>query len=77
MDLDTSQQNDVGVLCFRCKKPGHFRKDCPTHFVIQSMTIDELQEALELKLAQLDVAPTDPPVQPELERVEHFQAHSK
>jgi hypothetical protein len=52
MDLDTTRGAATAPLCFRCKKPGHFGCDCPTQFDVRSMTIDELQEALGLRLAE-------------------------
>jgi hypothetical protein len=75
MDLDRTKRAALPALCFRCKKPGHFGKDCPDRFDVRALTVDELQEILEHKLAQLDVAPPDPPVSSELEQVleEDFQ----
>jgi Retrotransposon gag protein/Zinc knuckle len=72
MDLDSAQQTDVGALCFRCKKPGHFGKNCPDRFDIRNLTTDELQEALEFRLAQLDVAPPEPLAEDESETNEGF-----
>jgi hypothetical protein len=56
MDLDSSRNPAIPPLCFRCKKPGHFGKDCPLRFDIRHMTTEELEEAWELRLAQLDIA---------------------
>ena len=69
MDLDSgaSRRLTTPLLCYRCKQTGHFGKDCPTRFDVWEMTIDELQEILELKLAELDTVPTeeDTPVEKE------------
>ena len=54
------------LLCYHCNLPGHFRKDCLTQFDVRMMTMDELQEVLENRMALLDAAPPDPPRLPEV-----------
>ena len=53
------------LLCYRCNLPGHFGKDCPTRFDVRMMSMDELQEVLENRMASLDTALPDPPRLPE------------
>jgi zinc knuckle protein len=61
MDIDLAQRKALpSASCFRCRKPGHFSKECPDRFDVWTLSIDELQELLEDKLAQLDVATPDP-----------------
>jgi hypothetical protein len=72
MDLDTTRGAATAPLCFRCKKPGHFGRDCPTQFDVRSMTIDELQEVLGLRLAELDIAPSDPSLLEQMEESGDF-----
>jgi hypothetical protein len=60
MDLDLARRRALASgNCFRCKKPGHFGKDCPDRYDVRVMTLDELQEIIEDRLAQLDVAPEE------------------
>ena len=66
MDLDAAKRRVMELLCYRCNLPSHFRKDCPTRFNIQMMSMDELQEVLENRMALLDAVPPDPPRLPEI-----------
>ena len=77
MDLDVSRKTSTNPLCFRCKGPGHFGKDCPTRFNVRTMTLDELQEVLDIRLAQLDVATSDSPPPPEPQNHEDFHPDSE
>jgi hypothetical protein len=60
MDLDAARKAASGPLCFRCKLPGHFTKDCPSRYDVRFLTLDEIQEELSIRMAQLDVVPPDP-----------------
>ena len=42
-------------------------RECPDHFDVRTLSIDELQELLENRLAQLDVATMPEPTIPILE----------
>jgi Retrotransposon gag protein/Zinc knuckle len=70
-------------VCFRCKKPGHYGRDCPSRFDARHMTMDELEEILQSKMAELDVAspiasPSPPPSQKlDTEKMEDFQLDSE
>jgi hypothetical protein len=60
MDVDAMWRK--GALppgCFRCGKPGHFSRNCGEPVDIRTLSIDELQEILEDRLAQLDIASED------------------
>jgi hypothetical protein len=61
MDVDLLRKRaPLPASCFRCGKPGHFGKDCPDRFDVRALSVEELQGILEDKLAQLDVAQTEP-----------------
>ena len=66
MDLDAAKRKVMELLCYRCNLPGHFGKNCPTQFDVQMMSMDELQEVLENRMALLNMAPSDPPQLPEV-----------
>ena len=60
MDVDLlRKKTSLPSSCFRCGKTGHFGRDCPDRFDVRTLSLDELQEILENRLAQLDVAPPE------------------
>ena len=77
MDLDAARKSSSAPVCFRCKQPGHFSRDCPARFDVRKMTTDELQEALEIRMAQQDVVPSDQDPRSEPERSEDFPEDSE
>ena len=61
MDINLTRRKAIpSASCFRCGKPRHFSKDCPDCFHVRNLSTDELQELLEDRLAQLDVATPEP-----------------
>ncbi|KAF5372659.1 hypothetical protein D9615_009865 [Tricholomella constricta] len=46
--------------CFRCKKKGHYSRDCPLHWDVRHMLDDELEALIMEHLARKDAVPADP-----------------
>ena len=78
MDLDAAQKAATAPKCFRCRLTGHFGQDCLTNFDVHMLTMEELEEILQDRLSQLDVAQADSPQTSEVspERPEDFQNDS-
>jgi hypothetical protein len=61
MDVDLAKaKGRLPLSCFCCGKLGHFGKDCPDRFDVRAMTTDELEDFLQIRMAQLDVADDKP-----------------
>ena len=61
MDVDAlCKRSALPPGCFCCREPRHFSKNCPKPVDIHTLSIDELQEILEDRLAKLDVAQEEP-----------------
>ena len=61
MDIDAGRKTQsLPYSCYRCGKPGHGTRDCPTQFDIRALSVNELQTYLEDRLAELDVKHPEP-----------------
>ncbi|KAF5381381.1 hypothetical protein D9615_008298 [Tricholomella constricta] len=45
--------------CFRCKKKGHYSRDCPLRWDVRHMLDDELEALIMERLARKDAVPAD------------------
>jgi hypothetical protein len=75
MDIDAAKRKTISsALCFRCGKSGHYAKECPDRYDVRMLSVDELQGALEDRLAQLDAVSSEPTLpEEEVDIQEDFQ----
>ena len=60
MDIDLlKRKTPLPLSCYRCGEVGHVSNQCLRQFDVRELSIDNLQEILQDRLAQLDVAPAE------------------
>ncbi|KAF5378851.1 hypothetical protein D9615_006886 [Tricholomella constricta] len=61
MDVDRMRDRVASAddHCFRCKKKGHFSRDCPLRWDVRHMLDDELEALIMERLARKDAVPAD------------------
>ena len=57
MDVDRARARVTPPgVCLRCKKPGHYTRECPLSFDIRTMNVEEQLELLPELLALADLS---------------------
>ncbi|KAG6863150.1 hypothetical protein C0993_012697 [Termitomyces sp. T159_Od127] len=65
MDVDAAQQHHATpLLCWQCKKPGHFARHCPLGLEVRYLSTAEQEELLLQLLAAKDAAGAPSPNEP-------------
>jgi hypothetical protein len=81
MDIDAAQKGKTpGNACYHCGSTGHWAKDCHLWFDVHYMDADEVETALEDKLAARDAVLVEPRAEDDplpLVSVEDFVSHSE
>ena len=53
--LAAASRSTPPMTCFKCNEPGHTIRECPKRFDIRHLSIEELNEAIQERLASMDV----------------------
>jgi hypothetical protein len=55
MEIDTvKKKTTLPGICYRCGDPGHRRPDCPCHFDIHLMSMEECEDWMQEKVLEQD-----------------------
>jgi hypothetical protein len=75
MDVDmTRKLPPLPPVCFRCKKPGHLKDNCPLRYDVRFLDAEEKEELIQQFLAEKDVAEAQEPLEAVQEDIgEDFQ----
>jgi hypothetical protein len=55
MEVDASRKAaPLPPVCYRCRKPGHVKSECPHRFDVRYMELEEKDELIQQFLAEKD-----------------------
>lgn len=56
MDVDMARKSSpLPPVCFRCRRPGHFKEDCPLRYDVRFLDAEEKEELIQHLLAEKDI----------------------